>query len=112
MAGTGTVAQFADSVSDIWILMFLVWIRLKITGMTSGTIRLIRRERPDYNLGIRLVASGAERICGVIEGFERQRHVHEVVRNPGEGVMTSSAFAGCDEVARILAHCGRTVMAG
>ena len=80
--------------------------------MTSGTIGLVSRERPNYDLRIRLMASRTEGIRSVIERFVRQRHMHEVVRKPSEGVMTIIALARCDEVPRILAHRSRTIMAG
>lgn len=92
--------------------MLLVGTRLVSAGMTSGTVRLISWELPDYGFRIGLMTGHARWIDRMIKRLVHERRVRKVMRNPDKRLMTGVTLAGSNKVIRSLADRCDTVMAG
>ena len=86
-------------------------LRLKVTRMTSGAIRLECRIRPVDRFRIALMACGTGQVAPVIQRLERQAGMREVVRQPAGGVVADATVLLRVEVTLILASRRNAVVA-
>ena len=112
VACTGAVAQLADRVANVRVLVLLVRPWFEVVRMTTCTIGLERGVAPVDGFGVVLVAIGTEQWVAMVQRLVGQPHVPVCMWNPRDAVVTDVAFLLCDEVPRILARCNDAVMAG
>lgn len=93
-------------------ILGLVLVRAIVIGVTTGTVGLERSVLPDDDLRVVLMTVATSQIAAVIQRLERRTCVTEIIRYEGVRVVAEITFQRGDKVSRILADCGRPVMAG
>ena len=91
VARTCAVRYLCDSVTHVRVLIFFVRVWLKVVGVTSRAIGLVRRGGPSHLLSVCLVAFGAGGITSMISGI-RLRCVHEHIGRPEVGRVAGVTF--------------------
>ena len=109
---TTTVAAVSILGNRAVLATYVPAFTLKVICMTTGTIRLERRERPDDGLGIVLVAHRTLEVACVIEWLVQQSRVHVDMRYPRDGRMTLIALTRRCEMAGVPAGRNNAVMTG
>ena len=112
MAGARAIAQFAGVVTDVRILMLLVWVRLEVGIVATSTIRLVSGRRPDHDVRVVCMTIGAIEIVPVIQRLIGQARVLVDMRSPRIARVTFIAFVVGYEMPCILARRCIAVVAG
>lgn len=112
MACAAAITQLTRCIFRVRVLVLLVWPRLVIIRVTSGTVRLEGRGLPDDGVRVVLVTFRALQITTMVQRLECQADMLVDVRNPCVRIVADVAVLGCDEVALVLTGRGNAVMAG
>ncbi len=101
MARTRTIAQLADRVTRVRILVLLMRPRSEIACVAAGAIGLECWARPDYSFRVVLVARGAREIAEMVKRLECQSGVHIDVWNPRDRFVAFVAFPRRNKMPRV-----------
>lgn len=112
MACARTVSEFADRILGVRVFDLLVRTLFVISRVAATAVRLEGGVLPGNDFGIVLMAVGAGQVAAMVKWFERRRHVTEVVGQESISVVAAIAFHSRNKVTRVLADCGRAVVAG
>lgn len=110
VTGTGAVAilayRFVAATSG------LVLAGPVVAGVTTGTIRLVRRVLPCNGLRVALVAVHTYQVAAMVLGLERKCRVTIIRRCPGIRAVAHVALFRGAEVIRVLANSLHAIVAG
>jgi len=110
MAGARAIAQLADRVRAVRVLVLLVRPGLEVVGVATCAVRLVGGGGPVHDFGVALMAVRTRQVVTMIQWFVQQARVHVFVWQPGDSVVAGIAFLLRDEVTRIFASRGQAVV--